>query len=163
MDQNENWVNWVHPGSDGKMVQTAVGLHYSLQRLVLVGFLFVQPVLVLVLILILVLVRSLPHSDVALPVPTPSSTRTDLNLIFTSALPPGIVLQGRHFQHAQVPSAGRKPGQRSAVLTRNASASSCGRRYRRSVVPPVPQKQLLVHTAGRGSGQHRPHLSRVSR
>ncbi|XP_043962953.1 sentrin-specific protease 6 [Gambusia affinis] len=53
-------------------------------------------------------------SDVALPVPTPSSTRTDLNLIFTSALPPGIVLQGRHFQHAQVPSAGRKPGQRNS-------------------------------------------------
>ncbi|XP_027896333.1 sentrin-specific protease 6 [Xiphophorus couchianus] len=52
-------------------------------------------------------------SDVALPVPTPSSTRTDLNLIFTSALPPGIVLQGRHFQHAQVPSVGRKPGQRN--------------------------------------------------
>ncbi|XP_017157588.1 sentrin-specific protease 6 [Poecilia reticulata] len=52
-------------------------------------------------------------SDVALPVPTPSSTRTDLNLIFTSALPPGIVLQGRHFQHAQVPSAARKPGQRN--------------------------------------------------
>uniref|UniRef100_A0A3B3UW36 Sentrin-specific protease 6-like n=1 Tax=Poecilia latipinna TaxID=48699 RepID=A0A3B3UW36_9TELE len=57
-------------------------------------------------------------SDVALPVPTQSSTRTDLNLIFTSALPPGIVLQGRHFQHAQAPSAARKPGQRSAVLTR---------------------------------------------
>ncbi|XP_035986305.1 sentrin-specific protease 6 isoform X1 [Fundulus heteroclitus] len=54
-------------------------------------------------------------SDVPLAVPTPSSTSatTNFNLILTSTLPPGIVLQGRHFQHAQVPSMIRKPVQRN--------------------------------------------------
>ncbi|XP_015255929.1 PREDICTED: sentrin-specific protease 6 [Cyprinodon variegatus] len=54
-------------------------------------------------------------SDVPPAAQTPSSTstRTDFNLILTSTLAPGIMLQGRHFQHAQVPSLTRKPAQRN--------------------------------------------------
>ncbi|KAM4713005.1 sentrin-specific protease 6 isoform 2-T2 [Anableps anableps] len=54
-------------------------------------------------------------SDVpTVPAPSSTATRTDLNLILNSTFPQGIVLQGRHFQHAQVPSTARKPVQRNS-------------------------------------------------
>ncbi|XP_061602452.1 sentrin-specific protease 6 isoform X2 [Cololabis saira] len=59
-----------------------------------------------------------PHrlSDAPLAVPTapPAPNRTNV-FIIGPASPQGIVLQGRHFQHAQLPSTARKPVQRDEL------------------------------------------------
>ncbi|KAA8582946.1 hypothetical protein FQN60_015492 [Etheostoma spectabile] len=58
-------------------------------------------------------------SEVPLTVATssPMPNRTNYFIISHPAPSPGIVLQGRHFQHAQMPSAIRKPVQRNDFST----------------------------------------------
>ncbi|XP_029352518.1 sentrin-specific protease 6 isoform X2 [Echeneis naucrates] len=57
-------------------------------------------------------------SEVPLPVATSSPIHNRTNYLIISPSPSqGIVLQGRHFQHAQIPSAIRKPVQRNDFST----------------------------------------------
>ncbi|XP_037541606.1 sentrin-specific protease 6 [Nematolebias whitei] len=58
--------------------------------------------------------KRLEDVPLSTPMSSPVSTRTNY-MIFRPTLPQGIVIQGRHFQHAQLPLAIRKPLQRNEL------------------------------------------------